>query len=239
MQGNLVMLKINRVRDGLEDRLGSWKYCKLDTGTFTCIWDMVFSICVIFDIIFSRVSCNIGIADKGLGAICVISACCWFTAMLGAGLWTWTCPVIVAKGFWTKLLLSVLGTDDITGNVKLIPLVLICSTELISKQICKKSSVTLVILTVLSRFVTKFIILNFTHVCSTKTAVHFAKKLRINEQRIWERRAIWYKYLAGWPEMEREAIILNFFNTLILKQIFWKTKTFFKKTVVLFFSWKY
>ena len=33
--------------------------------------------------------------------------------------------------------------------------------------------------------------------------------------------------------------ILNVSNTLTLKQIFWKKKTFFKKTGVPFFSWKY
>ena len=52
---------------GFEERLGSCKYCKLGTGTFACIWDMVFSICVIFDITLSRVSCNAGVANKGSG----------------------------------------------------------------------------------------------------------------------------------------------------------------------------
>ena len=46
---------------------------------------MVFSICVILDIILSRVSCNVGVAGKGSGAICVISACCWFTVILETG----------------------------------------------------------------------------------------------------------------------------------------------------------
>ena len=27
---------------GVEERLGSWKYCKLATGTYACIWDKVF-----------------------------------------------------------------------------------------------------------------------------------------------------------------------------------------------------
>ena len=116
MQRNLVLFKINRVWNGLccwetagfEERLGSSKYGKLSTETFACIWDMVFSICVILDIILSWVSCNVGVADKGSGGICVISACCWFTGILETGtvyiigaavFWTWTCSVIVAKGF--------------------------------------------------------------------------------------------------------------------------------------------
>ena len=33
--------------------------------------------------------------------------------------------------------------------------------------------------------------------------------------------------------------ILNVFNALTLKQIFWKRKIFFQKTGVLFFSWKH
>ena len=39
---------------GFEERLGIWKYCKLGTGTFPCIWDKVFSVYVIIDIILSR-----------------------------------------------------------------------------------------------------------------------------------------------------------------------------------------
>ena len=70
---------------GFEERLGSWKYCKLGTGTFACIWYKVFSICVILDIILSRVSCKVGVADEGSWAICVISVCCWFTAILETG----------------------------------------------------------------------------------------------------------------------------------------------------------
>ena len=38
-----------------------------------------------------------------------------------------------------------------------------------------------------------------------------------------------------WQSVE----ILNDFNTLTSKQILWKTETFFKKTGVPFFSWKY
>ena len=55
--------------------------------------------------------------------------------------WTGTCSLIVAKGVSTKLFLFVLGTDTdvIGGNYKLIPLALVCFTELISKQIWKKS----------------------------------------------------------------------------------------------------
>ena len=43
----------------------------------------------------------------------------------------------------------------------------------------------------------------------------------------------WHVFL--WQSLE----ILNVFNTLTLKQIFCKTKTFFLKTGVLFFSYKY
>ena len=53
----------------------------MGTGTFPCICDMVLPICVILDIL-SRVSCNVGVADKSSGAICMISARCWFTAIL-------------------------------------------------------------------------------------------------------------------------------------------------------------
>ena len=133
-----------------EERLWSWKYCKLGAGTFSYIWHMIFSICVILDIILSSVSCNVGVADtnKDSGAICVISACCWFIATLETGtvyimriavFWTWTCSVTVASGVSTRLPLSLLGIYAISGNFRLIPLVLVCSAELISKQICKKS----------------------------------------------------------------------------------------------------
>ena len=107
------------------------------------------SIRVILDIILSRVSSNVGVVDKGSGAICVISACGWVTAILETGtvyiigtavFWIWTCSVIVAKGVSTRLFLSVLSTDVIGGNFRLIPLVLVCSTEFVSKQVCKKSS---------------------------------------------------------------------------------------------------
>ena len=135
---------------GFEERLGSWKYWKLGTGTFACIWDKVFSICAILDIILLRVSCKVGIAEKVSVAIFVVSACYWFNAILETGtvyiigtavFWTWTCPVIVDKEVSTRLLLSVLalGTDVIGGNFELIPLVLVCSTDLISKQRIKNS----------------------------------------------------------------------------------------------------
>ena len=39
---------------------------------------------------------------------------------------------------------------------------------------------------------------------------------------------------------ESESVkILNVFNTLTLKQIFWKTKTIFKKLEYVFLSWKH
>ena len=92
--------------------------------------------------------CKVSVAGKGSRAICVISACCWFIAILetrtvrvigGAVFWTGACSVIVVMGVSTRLLLSVLGTDVIGGNFKLVSLVLVCSTDPISKQICKKS----------------------------------------------------------------------------------------------------
>ena len=43
------------------------------------------------------------------------------------------------------------------------------------------------------------------------------------------------RHAFTWQSVE----ILNVFNTLTLKQIFWKTKTFFQNTGVPFFSWKY
>ena len=52
---------------------------------------------------------------------------------------TWVFSVILAKESSSRLLLSVLDTDIICRNLKLIPLVLACSTELISKQIWKRS----------------------------------------------------------------------------------------------------
>ena len=139
------------VTAGFVERLGSWKYWKLGTGTFACIWDKVFFICVILDITLSRVSCKVSVADKGSWAIFVISVYCWFNVILETGtvyivglavFWTWTWSVIVGKGVLTRLLLSVLtlGTHDvISGNFRLIPLVLVCSTEFISKQIHKNS----------------------------------------------------------------------------------------------------
>ena len=63
------MVSAARGTAGFEGRLGSWKYCKLGTGTSACIWDKIFSVCVILDIILSRVSCKVGVADKGSGAI--------------------------------------------------------------------------------------------------------------------------------------------------------------------------
>ena len=157
MQGNLVLFKMNRVWNGLCSWRNSrvWKKIlrrglksTVSTGIFACIWDKAFSICVIFDIILFGDSWKVGVADKVWGTICVISACCWFTAILETGtvrkigaavFWSWTCSVIVAKEVSTRLLVSLLGTDVIGGNFKLIHLVLFCSTEVISEQICKKS----------------------------------------------------------------------------------------------------
>ena len=71
-----VMVSTAGVAAGFEERLGSWKYCKLGTSTFTCILNMVFFICVMLGIILSRVSCNVAVVNKSSGATCVISACC-------------------------------------------------------------------------------------------------------------------------------------------------------------------
>ena len=113
-----VMVSTAGVAAGFEERLRSWKYCKLGTSTFTCILNMVFFICVILGIILSRVSCNVAVVNKSSGATCVISACCWFAAILETGteyqiraavFWTWQCSVIVAKGVSKRLFLSALG----------------------------------------------------------------------------------------------------------------------------------
>ena len=111
-----------------EEILGSWNYCNL--GKFACIWSMVFSICVTLDIILSRVSCSVGVADEGSGAICVISVCCWSTVILGTGsvykmgtavFWTSACSVIAVKEVSIRPLLSILGSNVIPENFKLIP----------------------------------------------------------------------------------------------------------------------
>ena len=79
------MVPSARETAGFEERLESWKYCKLCTGTFACIWYKVFSIFVILEIILLRVSCKADAAEKGSVAIFVISACCWFNAILETG----------------------------------------------------------------------------------------------------------------------------------------------------------
>ena len=172
-----------------EERLGSWKYCKLGTGTFTSTWDKLFSICVILDIIFSRFSWKVGVSDKSSGAICVISACCWFTAILETGtvylirtavLWTGTCSVIAAKGISTRLLLS-----NVENSIYSFGTCLLYRTH-ITANIWK----------------------NLTHFSLSKSvAVPLAKNLRMKNQGILERRPISYKYLSWWPESERGKII--------------------------------
>ena len=52
---------------------------------------------VILDVIMARVSCKFGVADKGSLAICVVSACCSFTAILQTG----TVYLIGAAVCWT------------------------------------------------------------------------------------------------------------------------------------------
>ena len=53
--------------------------------------------------------------------------------------WTSACSVIAAKEVTIRLLLSALGSDARGGNFKLIPCVLVCSAELISKQTRQRS----------------------------------------------------------------------------------------------------
>ena len=90
-----------------------------------------------------------------------------------------------SQGGFTRLLLSVFGTDVIGGNFNLIPLVLVCSAELISKQICKKLNKFSYIKSVAKIRNQFFKILNLTLFSSTKNVtVCLAKNLRMNDQRI-------------------------------------------------------
>ena len=145
MQGNLVLLKMKRVWNGLcwrDSRVwrkfGKFKILQIRYYRNIClhlrhgIFRSCHSICWGF-LATLMLQAKSNLCDFSLVRTETVYV------METAVFCTWLCSVIAAKEVSTRLLLSLHGTDVIDANFKHIFLAIVCSTKLLSKLICKRS----------------------------------------------------------------------------------------------------